>query len=152
MACASNWWWIMKTRMLMAIMVSAALLSACKSDKTVTQVNSPAAAEEKKISDGSLMTPGTPKISPLEKAQVHVGQIVPVEWAMLWGENGHSWTMFVDGVKITTDNLPLQSPQTQKGKVDIELDQPGQHQIKMTLCNDHGCTESLPLEVMVASA
>ena len=136
---------------MIVLATSAALLGGCKSDKTVAQQSLTPTAAPLVIHDGSLMTPGTPKITPLDKPVTQKGQIVPVEWNMFWGENGHNWTVFIDGIKIDSGKLPLQSPQAQQGKLDIELDQPGTHKIKVALCNDHGCTESLPLEINVTA-
>lgn len=135
---------VMKIQLLL-VAVLGALLAGCHSDKANTVQQ--AAMPEKVIADGSLMTPGTPQITPVPKTVAVT--TLPVEWNMWWGENGRHWAVYVDGVKVRSGDLPLKSPQAQEGKVSVELDNPGTHEIKVALCNDNGCTESKPLSVTV---
>lgn len=126
-------------------------LAACKNESATARL--PVKPAEQTIVDGSLMTPGTPQLTPPDtKTKIAVSdRTYPLEWNMWWGENGRNWAVYVDGVKVSSGKLPIKSPQAQQGKVEIDLDRPGTHEIKVALCNDHGCTESKPMQLDVAA-
>lgn len=128
------------------LLVLAALLAGCNTEKTVPL---PPAAPAKVIRDGSLMEPGRPQLAsfPLTAAPgVHT-----VSWNMWWGENGHRWFMYVNGRVVESGELEVDSPRLQQGSVDLALETPGRYEIKVALCNDHGCSESEPVLVQVAA-
>lgn len=94
------------------------------------------------IRDGSLMVPGSPRVTGLP-AVVAPGRLA-VKWSMWWGENGRRWALYVNGQQAEAGELRAASPNQQDGQVEVQFDKPGQYEIKVALCNDHGCSESEP--------
>ncbi len=131
-----------------ALCTAALALAGCNDEAAMRAAAQP---EAKKITDGTLMTPGTPKLGSMPGAVKIADRVLPVEWNMWWGENGKRWTVYVDGVEVSSGELSVASPKAQQGKVEVELEHEGQHEIKVALCNDHGCTESSPVEVLVTA-
>jgi hypothetical protein len=129
-----------------AAVAAALLLSACETEQKTHFVT---AVAEPVIRDGSLMTPGKPQISPLRAGAVLGAQ--PVTWNMYWGENGRHWAMYVNGKEVRSGDIPLETPNQQQRTVEIPLDKPGTYEIKVALCNDHGCSESEPAIMNVGS-
>lgn len=122
------------------------LLSGCGTEATAR----PVVTVKPPIKDGSLMAPGRPQLGALPAA-VTPGTVQPVVWHLWWGENGRRWLIYLNGAKVAEGQLPLASPQAQDATADIRLDQPGNNEIKVALCNDHGCTEGEPSYLRVAS-
>lgn len=130
------------------VLVAAGLLAGCGTEKVATR-QVPVAAPAPDIRDGSLMTPGRPQITPLP------GNLAPGEhemtWNMWWGENGSQWTVYLNGDKVSAGALKAATPNGQEGTLALPLDLPGDYEIKVSLCNDHGCTESDPALVTVSA-
>lgn len=137
---------------LIALMTTAALLAGCNGDKAGSALQSTPKVPEKAITDGTLMTPGTPQVAALPASVNLDERVLPVEWNMWWGENGKRWSVYVDGVEVRSGELSVASPKAQQGKIDVDLEQTGSHEIKIALCNDHGCTESAPVTINVVAA
>ena len=129
-----------------AAVATALLLSACGADHKAPAA---LASAQPVIRDGSLMTPGKPQISPLRTLAVPGAQ--PVTWNMYWGENGRHWAMYVNGKEVQSGNIPLETPKQQQATVELPMDTPGSYEIKVALCNDHGCSESEPAIMSVGS-
>ncbi len=125
----------------------APLLVAC-GEKTSPQAVTAAAPAKPAIRDGSLMSPGRPQLTGLPD-QVTVGEVQPITWNMWWGENGREWAVYVNGVQIERGTLAMASPKEQQATVELPLAEPGAVEIKVALCNDHGCTESDPVTLTV---
>lgn len=123
-----------------------ALLAACNGDKAASTSKQPAGPV---IRDGSLMEPGRPQLTGLP-AVVAPG-VHAVGWNMWWGENGSQWVLYVNGGKIGSGSLQADSPREQAGLVEVPLDQAGRYEIKVSLCNDHGCSDSEPAVVEVSA-
>lgn len=133
-----------------ALMALVTCLIGCGAEKPAT-VSASAQSTEKKVTDGSLMMPGMPQLADLPQAISLEESMLPIEWNMWWGENGKEWAVYVDGVEVKTGELKIETPKAQQGKIEIELAEPGLHEIKVALCNDHGCTESAAVPVEVIS-
>lgn len=120
------------------------LLAACG-----TEAKTPLAviATAPVIKDGSLMEPGTPQIAALP-AQAVPG-VQEITWNMYWGENGRHWAMYVNGKEVKAGELALETPKQQQVTVEFPMNQPGNYEVKVALCNDHGCSESEPAMVNV---
>lgn len=127
-------------------LLPAVLLAACNA-KDATQA--PTAAATPVIKDGSLMVPGRPQLAALPAVAMPGAQ--QVEWNLWWGENGSRWVLLVNGDKVDTGKLPVASPKAQQGKAKLQLDKPGSYEIRVSLCNDHGCSESEPAVVQVGA-
>lgn len=125
---------------------TALLLSACETEQKASTV---VVAAEPVIRDGSLMTPGKPQIAPMRRQGVPGAQ--PVTWNMYWGENGRHWAMYVNGKEVQSGDIPQETPNQQQATVEIPMDKPGTYEIKVALCNDHGCSESEPAIMNVGS-
>jgi len=137
---------IIAFRLLPALLV-APLLVAC-GEKTSPSAMAVAAPAKPAIRDGSLMSPGRPQLTGLP-AQAAVGAVQPITWNMWWGENGSEWAVYVNGVEIERGTLAMASPKEQQATVELPLAEPGPVEIKVALCNDHGCTESDPVTLTV---
>lgn len=137
----------MDIRSLALAAVVAVCVTGC--NQTTSTVAPVAAAPAKVIQDGTLMTPGTPQLTAIPGTVSVKDKMLPVEWNMWWGENGKHWSVYVDGIEVSSGELKLESPKSQQGKIEVELGHPGEHEIKVALCNDHGCTESAPVAVNV---
>jgi len=70
---------------------------------------------------------------------------------MWWGENGQHWAMYVNGVEVGSGELSAATPKAQQATIALPMDTAGSYEIKVALCNDHGCSESEPA-VMDVSA
>jgi hypothetical protein len=127
----------------------AALLSACGTEQVATAPVPVSAAPV--IKDGSLMEPGRPQVVGVPDNAVK-GAVQAVGWSMWWGENGKRWTMYVNGVEVGSGQLALDTPKEQQAKVELPLDKPGAYEIKVALCNDHGCSESEPVVMNVSAS
>jgi hypothetical protein len=108
-----------------------------------------AAATGPVIRDGSLMVPGMPQVTGLP-AVAAPGPLA-VKWSMWWGENGRRWALYVNGSQAGVGELKAASPNQQDGLVELKLDAPGRYEIKVALCNDHGCSESEPALLEVSA-
>ncbi|MDQ8036322.1 MAG: chitinase N-terminal domain-containing protein [Pedobacter sp.] len=124
----------------------ALLLSACGTEQKIAPA---AVAVAPVIKDGSLMTPGKPQISPVRGRAVPGAQ--PITWNMYWGENGRHWAVYVNGKEVQSGDLALETPKQQQATVEVPMEQPGTYEIKVALCNDHGCSESEPAMVNVGA-
>lgn len=134
----------------MASLGLCSLLAACGSE----QVSAPVPMAIKAapaIRDGSLMVPGRPQLERLPAA-VAAGSVQPVRWNMWWGENGQHWAVYVNGVEAGSGELPSASPKAQQAGMEVPMNTPGAREIKVVLCNDHGCSESAPATVEVSAA
>ncbi len=132
---------------LIALSALALLLTACGGDKKeAVPVSGPAAPV---IKDGSLMEPGKPQIASLPTRAVPGVQAVT--WNMYWGENGRHWAVYVNGKEVQSGDLALETPKQQQATVDVPMEEPGTYEIKVALCNDHGCSESEPAEMAVSA-
>jgi len=70
---------------------------------------------------------------------------------MWWGENGRHWAVYVNGKEVQTGELTAETPKAQQATVELPMDKPGSYEIKVALCNDHGCSESEPVVMNVAA-
>lgn len=131
---------------LCAALSLALLLSACGTEQKIAPV---AAVTAPLIKDGSLMTPGKPQIAPVRGRAVPGAR--PITWNMYWGENGRHWAMYVNGKQVRSGDLALETPKQQQATVEVPMEQPGTYEIKVALCNDHGCSESEPAMVNVGA-
>ncbi|MCD6061227.1 MAG: cdx18A [Moraxellaceae bacterium] len=130
------------------LVLPALLLAACTARENL-QPPSPPAAALPAVTDGSLMAPGRPQLAALP-ATVAPG-VQAVGWNMWWGENGHEWVLTVNGQRMKWGLLEAASPKMQQGRVELPLDAPGSYEIRLSLCNDHGCTDSMPALVQVSA-
>lgn len=126
----------------------ALLLSACGTEQVAAEkpVTEPVAPT---IRDGSLMEPGRPQLAAMP--QKALPGVQPVTWNMWWGENGRHWAVYVNGKEVRSGNLTAASPKAQQATVELPMDKPGSYEIKVALCNDHGCSESEPVVMNVAA-
>ncbi|MGH8492934.1 MAG: chitinase N-terminal domain-containing protein [Moraxellaceae bacterium] len=131
---------------LFAALAAAVLLSACGTEQKLAPT---AAVTAPVIKDGSLMTPGKPQIAPMRGRAVPGAQ--PITWNMYWGENGRHWAVYVNGKEVQSGDLASETPKQQQATVDVSMDQPGTYEIKVALCNDHGCSESEPAVMNVGA-
>lgn len=128
----------------------AGLLGACGSEQPAT--HAPVAIKAAPpVTDGSLMEPGRPQLERLP-ARVVAGAVQPVSWNMWWGENGQHWAMYVNGVEVGSGELSLATPKAQQAGISVPMNTPGRYEIKVTLCNDHGCSESEPALMDVSAS
>lgn len=132
-----------------ALVLAPVLLAACGEDGPPAAARAAAAAGPV-ISDGSLMVPGLPQVTGLPA--VAAPGALAVKWNMWWGENGREWALYVNGRKAGSGALRPASPNQQQATVDLQLDQPGRYEIKVALCNDHGCSESEPAVLEVSAS
>lgn len=142
----------MSSRLLIAVLMLPVLggtLSGCGEKRTTPPV-AVAPAPAKAIQDGSLMVPGRPQLARLPDS-VPVSAVQKVTWNMWWGENGRKWTVYVNGREAESGSLSVRSPQAQQVSVDLALGETGPVEIKVALCNDHGCSESEPAIVTVVA-
>lgn len=130
---------------LYAALVTSVLLTACGTEQ---KAQAPVAVAPI-IKDGSLMEPGRPKISTLPASAVP--GIQEITWNMYWGENGGHWAMYVNGKEVKSGELASETPKQQQATVGVPMDQPGTYEIKVALCNDHGCSESEPAVMNVSA-
>jgi hypothetical protein len=107
------------------------------------------AAAAPAIDDGSLMLPGRPQLATLPA--VASPGIQPVSWNMWWGENAREWEVSVNGQRVKWGLLEAASPKAQQGRIELPLEQPGQYEIRVSLCNDHGCSHSAPAVLQVGA-
>lgn len=101
------------------------------------------------IDDGSLMPPGRPQLATLPAVVTPGTQAVG--WNMWWGENGREWEVSVNGERVKWGLLEAASPKAQQGSIEVPLEQPGEYEIRVSLCNDHGCAHSEPAVVQVSA-
>lgn len=133
----------MSSRLLLAVLLVPLLggaLAGCGEKRGVQPV---AVAATPVIQDGSLMVPGRPQLARLPES-VPAAAVQTVTWNMWWGENGRQWTVYVNGRKVESGSLSVHSPQAQQVSVDVAVAEAGPAEIKVALCNDHGCSESEP--------
>lgn len=118
----------------------ATLVAGCGGETVVKrQASTPGATLAR---DGSLMAPGRPQIASLPATAVPGPQIL--RWNMWWGENGGRWQVLVNGKSAGAGKLRVLSPSQQQGSLDLSFDTPGAYEIRVALCNDHGCSQSAP--------
>jgi hypothetical protein len=127
----------------------AALLAACGAEQAASNNKVPVPVTQPVIKDGSLMVPGRPKIASLPDRVVPGAQ--PITWNMWWGENGRHWAMYVNGVEVKSGDISSETPKQQQATVEVPMDKPGSYEIKVALCNDHGCSESEPTVMNVGA-
>lgn len=136
-------------RLLAPLALSVVLAGCGERAASVAETSpEPAAAAKPAIRDGSLMAPGTPQLTGLPQ-EARVGEVQPITWNLWWGENGREWAMYVNGVEVQRGTLAMASPKEQRATVELPLAEPGPVEIKVALCNDHGCTESAPVTLNV---
>jgi chitinase len=129
------------------LLVAGLLLTACGTEQKVPAA--PVAEVGPVIKDGSLMEPGRPQIATLpSRAALGVKEVT---WNMHWGENGRHWAMYVNGIEVRSGELSSETPRQQQATVDVDMDKPGTYEIKVALCNDHGCSESEPVVMSVSA-
>jgi len=136
---------VMSSRLLIAVLLVPLLggaLAGC-GEKRAVQPAVATVAPTPVIQDGSLMVPGRPQLARLPDS-VPASAVQTVTWNMWWGENGRQWTVYVNGRKAESGDLSVRSPQAQQVSVDVALAETGPVEIKVALCNDHGCSESEP--------
>ncbi len=128
------------------VLPASLLLAGCAAEDKAAPV---AVQAGPLIKDGSLMEPGRPQIATRPSAAVPGVQ--EVTWNMYWGENGRHWAMYVNGKEVQSGDLALETPKQQQATVEVPMDEPGAYEIKVALCNDHGCSESEPATVTVGA-
>ncbi len=128
------------------VLAASLMISACGAEQKLPQT---AAVAGPVIKDGSLMEPGKPQIASLPSRAV--AGVQEITWNMYWGENGRHWAMYVNGKEVQSGDLPSETPKQQQATVEVPMDQPGTYEIKVALCNDHGCSESEPAIMNVGS-
>lgn len=145
----------MSTRPLLPVLglsLLATMLAGCgKEVASQSSILPGAAAPAPVAQDGSLMVPGRPQLARLP-ASVPLEAIQPVTWNMWWGENGRQWKIYVNGELVDSGTVTSKSPKAQQATVAVALEKPGRVEIKVALCNDHGCSESEPAIVNVAAS
>lgn len=133
---------------LYAIPALIALLVGCNAEtasRRLTSVADPVPVAR----DGSLMAPGRPQLVALPATAAPGPQLL--RWNMWWGENGRRWEVRVNGQPAGRGELASMSPRQQQGSLDLQFDQPGRYEIRVDLCNDHGCTPSHAALIEVVS-
>lgn len=123
-----------------------ALLIGCNAE---TAVRRPDASLEALARDGSLQKPGRAQIAALPATVVAGPQ--RLRWSMWWGENGRRWQLLVNGRLAGGGDLRVLSRRQQQGSAVLDLGTPGRYEIRVALCNDHGCTLSGPARVEVVA-
>lgn len=131
-------------RFLLPLLGLCSLLAAC-GDKPATATGPSTAAPQ--VRDGSLMEPGRPQLAALPASTAPGVQ--PITWNMWWGENGRHWALYVDGKEVRSGTLTAATPAAQQATVELPMETPGRYEIKVALCNDHGCSESEPVTLQV---
>lgn len=139
----------MHTRHFLSASVLALMLAGC-GEKAATMPAAVSVAAPV-VSDGSLMVPGRPQLARLP-ASVPLEAVQPVTWNMWWGENGRHWKIYVNGKLVDSGVVTSKSPKAQQATVAVALEEAGPVEIKVALCNDHGCSESEPTIVNVAAS
>lgn len=99
--------------------------------------------------DGTLAAPGRPQIAALPATAVPGPQVL--RWSMWWGETGRHWQVQVNGRAAAAGDLAPQARRQQQGSLALRFDAPGRYEIRMALCNDHGCTPSDPVHLEVVA-
>ncbi|MFP5430969.1 MAG: chitinase N-terminal domain-containing protein [Gammaproteobacteria bacterium] len=125
-------------------------LSGCGEEVASLPVAVPEVAAAPTVRDGSLMAPGRPQLARLPD-MVPVAAPQAVTWNMWWGENGREWKLYVNGKLADSGTVASRSPKAQQATAELMLAEAGSAEIKVALCNDHGCTESAPVVIMVAN-
>lgn len=125
------------------------LLVGCTADEEAPRAAVAAPPAAPAIRDGSLMVPGLPRVTAMPA--VAAPGSLSVSWSMWWGENGRRWIVYVNGLKAQAGELQAASPRQQDGSVELQLEAPGRYEIKIALCNDHGCSESEPALLEVSA-
>lgn len=128
----------------------ATVLAGC-GEKAASSMPVAVSATAPVVNDGSLMVPGRPQLSRLP-ASVPLEAVQPVTWNMWWGENGRQWKIYVNGKMVDSGTVTSKSPKAQQATVAVALEEAGPVEIKVALCNDHGCSESEPTIVNVAAS
>lgn len=128
------------------VLALATLLAGCGGE-TVVKRQAALAPTAAIARDGSLMAPGRPQIAALPATAVPGPQIL--RWNMWWGENGGRWQVLVNGKSAAAGKLSVLSPRQQQGSLDLRFDAPGAYEIRVALCNDHGCSQSHPALLQV---
>lgn len=134
----------------LALVPAMLALAGCGEEAASLPVAAPEVSAAPVINDGSLMAPGRPQLARLPE-MVPVAALQPVTWNMWWGENGREWKVYVNGKLVDSGTLPSQSPKAQQATAELTLAETGTAEIKVALCNDHGCTESDPVTITVAN-
>lgn len=125
-------------------------LAGCGEEVASLPVAVPDVAAAPVVQDGSLMAPGRPQLARLPE-MVQVASMQPVTWNMWWGENGREWKLYVNGKLKDSGTVASRSPKAQQATAELMLAEAGKTEIKVVLCNDHGCTESAPVVITVAN-
>lgn len=128
----------------------APVLAGC-GEKAASSMPVAVSATAPVVNDGSLMVPGRPQLARLP-ASVPLEAVQPVTWNMWWGENGRQWKIYVNGKLVDSGAVTSKSPKAQQATVAVALEEAGPVEIKVALCNDHGCSESEPTIVNVAAS
>lgn len=128
----------------------ATVLAGC-GEKAASKMPVAVSAAAPVVNDGSLMVPGRPQLARLP-ASVPLEAVQPVTWNMWWGENGRQWKIYVNGKMVDSGTVTSKSPKAQQATVAVALEEAGPVEIKVALCNDHGCSESEPTIVNVAAS
>ncbi len=128
------------------VLALATLLAGCGSEPAIKR-QAALAPTATLARDGSLMSPGRPQIAALPATAVPGPQIL--RWNMWWGENGGRWQVLVNGKSAAAGKLSVLSPRQQQGSLDLRFDKPGDYEIQVALCNDHGCSQSSPALLQV---
>ena len=123
-----------------------ALLIGCNAE---TAVRRPSPSLDALARDGSLELPGRAQIAALPSTVVPGPQ--RLRWSMWWGENGRRWQVLVNGRLVAGGDMRVLSRRQQQGSVALALDTPGRYEIRVALCNDHGCSLSGPARVEVVA-
>lgn len=121
-----------------------ALLIGCNAE---TAVRRPSPSLDSLARDGSLELPGRAQIAALPSTVAPGPQ--RVRWNMWWGENGRRWQVLVNGRLAAGGDMRVLTRRQQQGSVALDLDDPGRYEIRVALCNDHGCSLSRPARVEV---
>lgn len=125
-------------------------LAGCGEEVASLPVAVPETVAAPVVQDGSLMAPGRPQLARLPD-MVAVASPQAVTWNMWWGENGREWKLYVNGKLADSGIVPSRSPKAQQATAELMLAEAGKAEIKVALCNDHGCTESTPVVITVAN-
>lgn len=139
-----------RSRYALCVVPALLALSGCGEEVVSLPLAVPEVVVAPVVQDGSLMAPGRPQVARLPD-QVPLAVQQPVTWNMWWGENGREWKVYVNGRLADSGTVARRSPKAQQATADLTLVEAGRTEIKVALCNDHGCTESDPVVITVAN-
>lgn len=105
-------------------------------------------------SGAALAAPGEPELDWMETQYDLIppatSVTLDVAWERRFGDPATSVQYRFDGHTLRA--MPVTEQETQSGQTTLQLDRPGEYDFTVALCNQDGCSESVPVPVTVADA